>query len=411
MQSSPRVFLQRDKERPVLARHPWIFSGAVDRVEGEPADGETVAIVSADGRSLGRGYYNSRSQIRVRVWTLEDVEIDRELLARRLELATRSRERLGLRFGAIDTATSAFRLVNAESDQIPGLIVDAYGRFLVIQCLTAGIERRKAELCELLAAAFAPDGIWERSDVDVREKEGLEQARGCRFGAEPPARLEIRESGHRFLCDLHAGQKTGFYLDQRENRRRVAGLAATLSTNNPGGSLEVLNAFCYSGAFGVQLASAHPGAQILNLDASSEALELAHLNFELAGLAGRDETICGDAFQELRKLRDVGRSFDLVVLDPPKFAHAKSGVVAACRGYKDLNLLACKLLRPGGYLATFSCSGLVGPELFQKVVFDGAHDAGRYASAIAKLGAGPDHPLLLSFPEGEYLKGLLVEVR
>ncbi len=395
----------------MLARHPWVFSGAVERVEGAPRDGDTVEIVSADGRFLGRGYYNSRSQIRVRVWTLEDEAVDRQLLARRLAAARRSRERVGLRFGG-DGATTAFRLVNAEADRIPGLIVDAYGRFLVVQLLTAGIDQLRGELCELLIAELAPEGIWERSDVDVREKEGLEQRRGSLHGAEPPARLEVRESGLRYLVDLHAGQKTGFYLDQRESRRRVAEHVRALAEHDGGGALEVLNAFSYSGGFGLAIAAAHPRARIVNLDASSDALELARASFELAGLADRQgDPICGDAFQELRKLRDVGRAFDLIVLDPPKFAHAKSQVVAACRGYKDLNLLACKLLRPGGILATFSCSGLVGHELFQKVVFDGAHDAGRYATVIARLGPGLDHPSLLSFPEGDYLKGLLLELR
>lgn len=409
MHETSRVFLRKEKERPVLARHPWIFSGAIERVENAPPDGGTVEVVAADGRMLGRGYFNSRSQIRVRMWTLGEEPVDRELLARRLAAARRARERLGLRFGA-GGETTAFRLVNAEADRIPGLIVDAYAGFLVFQCLTAGIDRLREELCELLVTELAPEGIWERSDVDVREKEGLERSSGSRSGVEPPARLEVREHGVRFLVDLRSGQKTGFYLDQRESRRRVAELAGSLAAHEPDAPFEVLNAFSYSGGFGVPVALAHPRARILNLDASSEALELARESFALAGLADRSELVCGDAFQELRKLRDVGKSFDLIVLDPPKFAHAKSQVVAACRGYKDLNLLACKLLRPGGHLATFSCSGLVGPELFQKVVFDGAHDAGRYASVLAKLGPGIDHPTLLSFPEGEYLKGLLLQI-
>jgi len=407
-----RVFLKRDKERPVRGRHPWIFSGAVERSEGA-VDGETVDVCTASGELLGRGYYNSRSQIVIRLWTLEAEPIDEAFLARRLEAAIASRARLGLsveRAGAGPGAaeTTAFRLVNAEADLLPGLIVDAYGPFLVVQLLTAGLERWRGALCDALERLLQPAGIYERSDAEVRQKEGLGPATGPLRGEEPPARLVVREPGLELTVDLRGGQKTGLYLDQRENRRRLGELLR-LRVAAEAAPRELLNVFAYTGGFALSACHAVPGLRALNLDSSADALAIAAENLARAGCADRAEAITGDAFHELRRLRDMGRSFDVVVLDPPKFAHSRGQVVAACRGYKDLNLLALKLLRPGGLLFTFSCSGLVATELFQKVVFDAAHDAGRYARVLARLGPGPDHPTLLSFPEGDYLKGLVVE--
>jgi len=406
---SARLFLKRDKERPVLSRHPWIFSGAIERREGA-SDGDTVDVISASGAFVARGYYNSRSQIAVRVWTLrEEQPVDGPFLTHRLEQAIAVRARLGLSMGAPDAAITAFRLVNSEADLLPGMIVDAYGPFLVVQLLTAGIDRHRGVLLAALQRLLAPAGIYERSDPEARTKEGLMPSTGLQSGEEPPPRLTIREHGLQLLVDLKGGQKTGLYLDQRENRRSCGELLArraSLASSPP----ELLNAFAYSGGFALHACRAVPGLRALNLDSSADALALCAANAAANDCADRCQQQEGDVFHELRRFRDAGRSFDAIVLDPPKFAHGRGQVVAACRGYKDLNLLALKLLRPSGLLFTFSCSGLVGTELFQKVVFDAARDAGRYARVLARLGPAADHPGLLSFPEGDYLKGLVVEV-
>jgi 23S rRNA (cytosine1962-C5)-methyltransferase len=392
-----RVVLKPGKEKPVLGRHPWIFSRAIARVEEEPADGDVVEVVSAGGAFLARGDLNRRSQIAVRLLTWEPGEVvDDDFWRRRLRRALAGRESLGL---APETTT--FRLVNAEADRLPGLVVDRYGSFLVIQCLTLGMERRKVELTSLLSDLLGPSGIYERSDVDVRLKEGLAEASGPLWGEAPPAVLEVREHGRRFLVDIMRGHKTGFYLDQRENRLAAARYC---------GGAEVLNVFAYTGAFAVYAAAAGAG-RITNVESSAEALELAQRNMAVNGFTGPDdEYVVGDAFHLLREYRDRRRTFDVVILDPPKFAHSQAQVMAACRGYKDINLLGLKLLRPGGTLVTFSCSGLVSPALFQKVVFDAALDATRDVQIVEKLSQPPDHPILLSFPESEYLKGLICRV-
>ena len=298
--------------------------------------------------------------------------------------------------------TTAQRLVYAESDGVPGLVVDRYGDWLAVQFLTLGVEARREMLLGLLAELTAPRGIVERSDASVRRQEGLALRSGLAWGEAPPADLAIREHGLRFGVDLLGGQKTGFYVDQRENRRIVGAYAQ---------GRRVLNAFSFTGAFGVHALAG--GAQhVTNLDSSYDALVGAEATLRLNGFDpdSQAESICGDVFQVLRTFRDEGRQFDLVILDPPKFARSKAELDGALRGYKDINLLGLRLLAPGGILATFSCSGLVTPDLFQKVVFGASVDAGRDAQILAKLSQGPDHPILLSFPEGEYLKGLLCRV-
>ncbi|MDE3088218.1 MAG: class I SAM-dependent methyltransferase [Chloroflexota bacterium] len=400
----PRVLLKPGKEKPVLARHPWIFSGAIARAD-DARDGDTVDVFDAAGRWLARAYYNARSRITVRVWTWDDEPIDRAFLRARLERAVAARGAL------IDRdATNAYRLVNAESDGLPGLIVDRYADFVVMQFLTLGVERRKKELTELVGELLTPRGAYERSDVDVREKEGLAPAVGVLCGAEPPDAIEIRENNLQFLVDIRHGHKTGFYLDQRENRRRVMQDLTGSLREKPVRSIEILNVFAYTGAFAVYACAANTDAHVINLDASRDALVLARENMRLNGCEARGEFIEGDAFQMLRRYRDEGRSFDAIILDPPKFVHALSQLRSGLRGYKDINLLAFKLLKPGGTLATFSCSGQVSAELFQKVVFEAATDAKRNAQIIAKLLQAPDHPILLSFPESEYLKGLVCRV-
>jgi len=389
-----KVLLKRGREKPVLNRHPWIFSGAIQRIEGEVTDGDVVEVADYRGRFLARGYLNRRSQITVRLLTWDEGEVIREdFWRRRLERAIASRQAL-----ADNPSTDAYRLVNAESDLLPGLILDRYGDHLVAQFLTLGIERWKAELVGLMADLLKPRGIYERSDVEVRKKEGLAQVSGLLHGKEPPDLVEVAENGYRFLVDIKKGHKTGFYLDQRDNREKLIKYC-------PG--KQVLNCFAYTGAFAVYAAVAGAG-RITNVESSAEALELARRNMALNGFAGRDdEYVEGDVFQVLRGYRDQGRTFDLIILDPPKFAYSQHQVESACRGYKDINLLAMQIIAPDGILFTFSCSGRVSPDLFQKVLFGASLDAGRDVQIIEKLSPSSDHPILLTFPESEYLKGLV----
>lgn len=401
-----RILLKHGKEKPVLAHHPWIFSGAIARVE-DAHDGDTVDVFDSTDQWLARGYYNSRSQIAVRLWTwIREEPVDRAWLKTRLASAIAGRRAL------IDSGTTnACRLVNAESDRIPGLVVDRYADWVVVQFLTLGVEIRKRELVDLLAEMLEPRGIYERSDVDVREKEGLSPSVGVLYGSEPPGLIETRENGFRFLVDVKHGHKTGFYLDQSENRKRVAGfLSGCRRGEESGRTTEVLNVFSYTGAFGVYACSADSNARVINLDASADALKLAQENMRLNGFEARGEPVEGDAFQVLRRYRDQGRSFDTIILDPPKFVYSQSQLQSGLRGYKDINLLALKLLKRDGLLVTFSCSGLVTSDLHQKVVFGAAVDAGRDTQIVARLLQAPDHPILLSFPESEYLKGLVCRV-
>jgi 23S rRNA (cytosine1962-C5)-methyltransferase len=376
---------------------------------GQPAPGDVVEVADVNGEWLGRGYYNARSQIVVRLLTWDrDEPVDADFWRRRLAEAALARGEL-----LLEPQTTAYRLVYAESDRLPGLIVDRYGDWLVVQFLTLGMDVRRHELLALIGEVFQPAGIVERSDASVRRQEGLPLRSGVPGDHPAPGMLEVRENGLRFQVDVLAGQKTGFYLDQRENRRIVAAHAA---------GRRVLNAFSFTGAFGVA-ALAAGATYVTNVDSSVEALEAAEATLRLNGFDPdqQAEAIAGDVFQVLRAFRDEGREFDLVILDPPKFARSKAELDAATRGYKDINLLALKLLarNPDAeasgsagapLLATFSCSGLVTPDLFQKIVFGASVDAGRDVQMIAKLGQGPDHPILLSFPEGEYLKGMLARV-
>lgn len=394
------LVLRQGRATPVLRRHPWIFSGSIDRIEGEPDDGSVVEVYDAGHNWLSRGYINKQSQITVRLLTWDkDETIDRDFWRRRLERSISARQAL-----ASDPATTAYRLVHAESDYLPGLIVDRYGEWLVVQFLTLGVDRRRNEIVELLADLLKPAGIYERSDVDVREKEGLEQQTGLLSGNEPPNQTEITENGYRFLVNVRDGHKTGFYLDQRENRARL-----TRFCDNS--RVEVLDAFAYSGAFAVYAAAG--GASRLTLvDSSGPALDLARQNLALNSHISSQEIdyVEGDVFSVLRGYRADGRRFDMIVLDPPKFAHTRREVEQASRAYKDINLLAFQLLRPGGVLFTFSCSGRVSADLFQKIVFGALVDTNRESQIIGQLAQGMDHPVALTFPEGAYLKGLICRV-
>ena len=394
---SVKVLIKKDREKSLLRHHPWLFSGAIERIEGEPQLGETVELRAHDGRFLGFGAWSPKSQIAVRIWSFNpDDEINADFLRRQLSWAIKRRESL-----FEPGKTDAVRLVNAESDGLPGLIVDRYNDYLVVQFLSAGAEFWRETIVTVLAEIVPVTGIYERSDVEVREKEGLELRRGLLQGNEPPELIEICENFRRFLVDIRNGHKTGFYLDQRDNRQKITEFSA---------EREVLNCFAYTGGFAVAALSA--GAiKVTNIETSADALELLNRNIALNGFApARVENLTDDVFQVLRKFRDQGRSFDLIILDPPKFAESKSQIERASSGYKDINLLAFKLLRPGGILFTFSCSGQISPELFQKIVADSAIDAGKSAQILVWLNQSADHPTALNFPEGHYLKGLVCVV-
>jgi 23S rRNA (cytosine1962-C5)-methyltransferase len=388
------IRLKSGREKPINNRHPWIFSGAIAGTEGAAESGDIVEVRDSNGRFLAQGYYNPQSQIAVRLltWDQETV-IDADFWRRRLQAAIARRQAL-----IRSPESTACRLVYAEADGLPGLIVDQYEDWLIFQSLTTGIERRKSLLVKLLDDLLSPPGIYERSDADVRGHEGLEPVTGLQSGEMPPQDLIIQENGLHFHVDVVEGHKTGFYLDQRENRRRVAPYCA---------NKEVLNAFSYTGAFAVYAAEQGAG-RITNMDTSAEALRGARENMALNGFSREnDEYIRGDAFEELRTLRDSARSFDVVILDPPKFAFSRSQLHSATRGYKDINMLGMRLLRPGGILCTFSCSGLVKEELFQKVLFGASVDVGREVRILERLGQNGDHPVLLTFPESAYLKGFI----
>jgi 23S rRNA (cytosine1962-C5)-methyltransferase len=391
------VVLKSGREQSPVRRHPWIFSGAIEKVEGDPRPGETVEVLSRERAFLCRAAFSPFSQISLRAWTFDPREgIDPRFFQSRLKQAVDSRLSFLTR-----SHPSACRLVNAESDGLPGVIVDKYADFLVCQFLSAGAEYWREEIVSQLCKLLPCVGIFERSDVDVRLKEGLEPRAGSVWGEPPPGLILIEEKPCLFFVDIKHGQKTGFYLDQRENRPMVAEYAR---------GADMLNCFSYTGGFGIHALKA--GAlKVTHIDSSRMALELADKNRELNGVEeAKAEKVEGDTFQILRQFRDRRRQFDLIVLDPPKFVESQSQLRRGSRGYKDINLLAFKLLRPGGILFTFSCSGLVPLHLFQMIVAGAALDAGRDVQVIRVLTQGPDHPTSLYFPEGSYLKGLVCRV-
>lgn len=453
--SKPAVLrLKPGREKSLLRRHPWVFSGALDRVQGDPADGDTVRILSAAGDFLAWGAYSQGSQIRARIWSWDaDETIDEAFFAARLAAAIaarraflpefwRAEEPDGEEKGWVPGDAGAVRLVHAESDSLPGLIADRYGEWLSLQFLSSGAEAWRQVIVAQLAELTGAANIYERSDVDVRRLEGLPERTGVLLGETPPPLLSIFENELELRIDIKGGHKTGFYLDQRRNRLRVRQLAK---------DRRVLDCFCYTGGFSAN-AVAGGCSELTLIDASAEALEMAQENIYLAlekraALQGSEPArapageqpvseparapaseppvselahapaseppvtmIQGDVFQQLRMLRDRARTYDLIILDPPKFAPTTAQVERAARGYKDINLLAFKLLAPGGLLVTFSCSGGVSAELFQKIVAGAALDAGVDAQIMERLHQDVDHPVALNFPEGEYLKGLVCRV-
>jgi len=387
-----KLILKAGRDKSLKRRHPWVFSGAMAKVQGSPGPGETVGVWSATGEFLAVAAYSPESQIVARVWDWKERAIDGAFFKERVARAVEQRR-------ALIGETEALRLVHGESDGLPGVVADRYGDTVVLQLTSAGADRWRDAIADALLEASGVARIWERSDADVRQLEGLPPVTAALRGAREPTRIVVSENGLKFGIDLERGHKTGFYIDQRDNRRRVRELAR---------GREVLDGFCYSGGFALNALTG--GAKsVTAIDSSADALGLARSNAELNQLA-QAEWLEGDVFLLLRRFRDQARSFDLIVLDPPKFAPTAAHAEKAARAYKDINLLAFKLLRPGGLLATFSCSGGVSADLFQKIVAGAALDAGVDARIIERLGAGLDHPIALNFPEGDYLKGLVCRV-
>ncbi len=389
------IVLKPGKEKSLKRAHPWLFAGAIAAVEGNPGSGETVRVRGHDGGFLAQAAFSPQSQIRARVWTfVEGVRIDAAFFAARVATAIARRP--------ASSPAGAIRLVHGESDGLPGLIVDRYADCLVVQCTAAGIERWRETIADALVAATGLTRIFERSDADVRQLEGLAPRAGPWRGDAPWGLLVIEEDGIRIRVDVVRGHKTGFYLDQSDNRRIVRALAA----DRPG--LDALNCFCYTGAFSLAILAGGARA-VLSIDSSAPALDIARANVQANGFdSARCDWREGDVFAELRALRNQGRDFDLIVLDPPKFAPTPATVERAACAYKDINLLGFKLLRPGGRLVTFSCSGGVTADLFQKIVAGAAADAGVAATIERRLAASADQPVRLAIPEGEYLKGLVL---
>jgi len=390
------VVLKEGKEKSLTIRHPWVLSGAVKGVRGQPRKGNLVRVVDHKGNTQGWGFYNPISPIPVRLVSWGNAPVLPDFWKEALEKAIFSRELLEK-----DLSTNAYRLVYSESDGLPGLIVDRFNDFLVLQTLNPGMDHLKIQIAEYLMERLPIKGILEKNDSDVRQREGLPIQTAHLTGSPTPDSIEIMENGYLFNVDLAKGQKTGFYLDQRENRAAVARYAE---------GKEVLDAFSYTGAFSVYTAG-QGAAALIRVDTSQDALDRGRQNLSLNKLSHLpDEPIRGNVFQVLRKFRDTGRYFDMIILDPPKLAATKAQRDKATRGYKDINLLALKLLNPGGILATFSCSGGIDAATFERILSWAAKDARREARILHRLFQGPDHPVLLSFPESAYLKGLLCQV-
>lgn len=391
------VILKRGRAKPFFYGHPWVFSGSVARFEGTPADGEVVTVADDRGNFVAKGFYNGRSQIRVRLatWNPEEA-IDAEYFERRLRLAAALREHtLGL-----PAHTDAYRLVYSEGDGLPGLIVDRYADWLVVQMLSFGLAVRRAEILAALRRVCPTRAVFERSDTDVAEKEGLEPAVGALAGPEPPEAVPVTIHGLRLLADLRRGQKTGLFLDQRENWRAIVPFAE---------GRRVLDCFAYTGAFALFASVLGKAASVLAIEMSDAALALARRNAELNG-AANIEFCQGNVFGELRRLRAEGQTFGLIILDPPKFARATGDIESALRGYKDINLIAMQLLEPGGILATCSCSQHVDDAMFVGMLNDAAFDTSREVQVLERRSQAADHPVSVTCPESRYLKCYLCRV-
>jgi 23S rRNA (cytosine1962-C5)-methyltransferase len=395
--SLPVVVLKSGRDKSVRARHPRLFSGAIKQIQGKPKDGNVVDVCTNAGEWLARGVINQQAQIAVRLLTWDQNEaVDEGLWQRRVQQAIQRRLHDPLLAG-----TDARRLIFGESDGLPGVIADDYGGHIVLQLSTLAASNARAIVVDALVHALTPRSIIERSDEERMRHEHIKDSAGPLYGEPPVEPVQIHEHGLRYQVDVARGQKTGFYLDQRENRTRLARYCQGAT---------VLNVFSYTGAFGV-VAAAHGATRVVNVDSSSDALRVAEANMALLGSTTCDaQYVAADAFTELRARRTAGEQFDIVILDPPKFAHSPEQVDRAARAYKDLNRIGMALVRLGGLLATFSCSGVVDAALFQKVIFSAAIEARRDAQIVERLAQASDHPVLVSFPEAEYLKGLICRV-
>lgn len=394
------VFIKAGRQKSILRKHPWIFSGSVHHVEGSVEVGETVIIRDSHGQFLAYGAYSPASQIRVRIWSWDESDkIEDEFIYTRIWDCWKNREHIRNLFHHCED--SAYRLVNGESDRLPGLIVDCYSGILVVQLLSAGAEYWKDSIIDSLMKITGHTTVIERSDADVRQLENFPERKAIIRGDLSKELVLIQENAIRFWVDLLKGHKTGFYLDQKENRRIIQTISEAKS---------ILDCFCYTGGF--TCSAAKGGASsIVAIDSSLDSLTLAQKNISENGFNDPNiEFIHADVFTQLRRFRDSAKSFDLIILDPPKFAQSVSQVERAARGYKDINLLAMKLLKPGGLLTTFSCSGGVSEDLFQKIIAGAALDAGVHTRILKRLHQNYDHPVSGNFPEGAYLKGFLLAV-
>lgn len=390
-----RVRLKKGREKRLLSGHPWVYRVDIDVVRGPVNPGDIVLLENHRGKPLGLGYYNPFSFITVRFLTADpEEEIDLSFFAQRIKQALEHR----LRFFEEDR-TNAFRVVFAEADFLPGLIVDKFGNLLVVQFLTLGMERRRSEILEALKEVLSPEGIYERSDVEVRKKEGLEERTGWLYGGST-AKVLIWENGLAFFVDVAQGQKTGYFLDQRENRYALSRYVR---------DARVLDCFTYTGGFGIH-AAVFGAREVVGVDVSEWAITLAWKNACLNKVENKVHFVVTDVFDLLREFSKKGERFDLVILDPPAFVKSKESLEGALRGYRDINLFAMKLLPPGGILVTSSCSHHLSEDLFLKVLGDAACDAKRRLQILERRGQAQDHPILVGYPESHYLKCFILRV-
>ncbi|PMO91044.1 23S rRNA methyltransferase [Vibrio breoganii] len=393
---SASIKLAKGRDKSVRRRHPWIFSRGIETVSGDPQLGDTVDVFAHNGQWLAKAAYSPHSQIRARVWSFAKQEIDTQFFIKRIEQAQMLRDECIAKGGL-----TGYRLIAAESDSMPGVTIDRYQDYMVCQFLSAGAEKLKQNIVDALVHCFPSCSVYERSDVAVRKKEGLEESTGLLHGTDPTEPVVIEENGVKIQVDIKTGHKTGFYLDQRDSRQHSMKYVK---------GKQVLNCFSYTGGFGLYALKA--GAErVINVDVSQPALDIAKKNAEINGFDVKKAVFLNaDVFKILREYRDQGTQFDVVIMDPPKMVSSKQNLNSGARGYKDLNMLAIQILKPGGTLLTYSCSGLMESGLFQKIIADAALDAGREVKFVESFTQASDHLFDTAYPEGLYLKGFAAKV-